>query len=500
MGKFKKKSSKINLKNKKSKYYKQLDIFKKQIDTCEGNDIRKSNDTKQIEMLGKFIKTGNSLNISPWIVITSSLIAEKSTINIMKYCIENGCPWHKDTTLHIADESDDILMKYCIENGCPWHKDTLLTTIIERDTTLLKYCLDNGCPWPEDIIFKCLDDYNINDNLNFCIENGCPWPENTVEYIQMCYDSDIDLFKCNKLRLKDMYLINVKHRFRTWKRYCKFLKKIMDIKELMMCCNKKLHYLKNKPEINNVIDKKQHINIHTITDSILKYYIYEWKMKVYKKQVKRFYKKKSDGILIDNKYFKSKFYLKERLCKFQHYSFFIVWRLYIDKRNIRKLTRKHQELTKINEELEAIKYDLSDRNKKLEAIENDLNVRNKILDERNQSLYVKLKTKCTDLDKMRTRRKHFCNIEIENKKMKSELNILRDKISELNEESCILEKQCDNKIICGICYEHKMDFVRFNTKNNKCNHIYCEECINLMKPDRCPSCRTDITSVLKIYI
>ena len=98
-------------------------------------------------------------------------------IELLKFCIDNGCTVDEETCANAASTSLEIL-KYLHEIGCPWDEMTCEYAATESNLECLKYAHENGCPWDDMSVSSAA----LNDNydvLEYLLKNNCPTGEAT---------------------------------------------------------------------------------------------------------------------------------------------------------------------------------------------------------------------------------------------------------------------------------------------------------------------------------
>lgn len=97
-----------------------------------------------------------------------------------------------------------------------------------------------------------------------------------------------------------------------------------------------------------------------------------------------------------------------------------------------------------------------------------------------------------------TREKIRREKELEKQAQKQFENENKQEIMELNKKYLEIQKNIVNNIeLCGICLDNKAD-----SCTNPCGHLnFCNECINdwFKTNKKCPTCRSEISSIIKVY-
>lgn len=88
---------------------------------------------------------------------------------------------------------------------------------------------------------------------------------------------------------------------------------------------------------------------------------------------------------------------------------------------------------------------------------------------------------------------------IENENIQNMINrIDKQFIKIFGDNDDIMKKYLNNSSLnissCKICYTNKVNFCL-----NPCGHLFCNECLDLLPNNECPTCRKNIISKIKIY-
>ena len=98
-------------------------------------------------------------------------VAVTNNLDYLKWAREvKQCAWDYWTMTWAAYQGNLEMVKYCVENGCPMDA-SVCTHAGHLD--VLKYLREHGCPWDSDTLY-CAHRANQIDCLNYAIEHECP--------------------------------------------------------------------------------------------------------------------------------------------------------------------------------------------------------------------------------------------------------------------------------------------------------------------------------------
>ena len=100
-------------------------------------------------------------------------VANKESLECLKYAKENGCDWSIWTSADAAENGHLECLKYLHENACPWHEYTCAYAAQNGHLECLKYLHENGCPWST-YTCSCATQYGHLECLKYAKDNGCP--------------------------------------------------------------------------------------------------------------------------------------------------------------------------------------------------------------------------------------------------------------------------------------------------------------------------------------
>jgi hypothetical protein len=127
-----------------------------------------------------YLKWAREVKRCAWDQDTIISAASQGNLDMVKYCVENGCPMDAEACSCSAFEGHLDVLKYLHEHGCPWDSDTCRWARAQDHFDCLIYAIQNQCPgfeqqcaWDEDTIISAASQGNL-DMVKYCVENGCP--------------------------------------------------------------------------------------------------------------------------------------------------------------------------------------------------------------------------------------------------------------------------------------------------------------------------------------
>jgi archaellum component FlaC len=85
-----------------------------------------------------------------WDWITSDIAAILGNLEMLKYCVENGCEVHTGTCAEAAKFGNLECLKYLREKNCPWDDQTVQDAHENNHIACLTYAIQQKCPGFED--------------------------------------------------------------------------------------------------------------------------------------------------------------------------------------------------------------------------------------------------------------------------------------------------------------------------------------------------------------
>ena len=105
-------------------------------------------------------------------------VAEAKNLDYLKWAREvKRCAWDQDTIISAASQGDLDMVKYCVENGCPMNARACAYAAEEGHLDVLEYLYEHGCPWNSEtcrLAYEC----DEMECFLYAAANGCPvYPE-----------------------------------------------------------------------------------------------------------------------------------------------------------------------------------------------------------------------------------------------------------------------------------------------------------------------------------
>ena len=102
------------------------------------------------------------------------------------------CDWDYRTSGTAAYLGNLEMMKYCVENGCKVHAGTCAVAAKEGHLECLKYLREKNCPWDHRTVQRARENNHI-ECLNYALANNCPQTEEEFQALQLlALQSDSD--------------------------------------------------------------------------------------------------------------------------------------------------------------------------------------------------------------------------------------------------------------------------------------------------------------------
>jgi hypothetical protein len=95
---------------------------------------------------------------------------------------EKECAWDWQTSGNAAIQGNLDMMKYCVENGCEVEEGTCATAAKYGHLACLKYLFSKNIPWDERVCEQAREKNHI-DVLTYAFRNKCPGYERYEQYI-----------------------------------------------------------------------------------------------------------------------------------------------------------------------------------------------------------------------------------------------------------------------------------------------------------------------------
>jgi len=81
-----------------------------------------------------------------WDYKTSGEAAINGNLDMLKYCVENGCKVHNGTCAEAAKYGNLDCLEYLRSKNCPWDKRTCEQAHEKNHIDVLTYVVKNKCP------------------------------------------------------------------------------------------------------------------------------------------------------------------------------------------------------------------------------------------------------------------------------------------------------------------------------------------------------------------
>ena len=94
----------------------------------------------------EFLKWAREVKNCYWDGWTSYVVILVGSMEMLKYCVENGCPLDKWACVTAAQYGHLEILKYLRANNVPWEASTLRTARKHNKHEILRYAIENKCP------------------------------------------------------------------------------------------------------------------------------------------------------------------------------------------------------------------------------------------------------------------------------------------------------------------------------------------------------------------
>jgi len=95
---------------------------------------------------------------------------------------EKECDWDFMTSAMPAYQGNLDMLKYCVENGCEVHEGTCVAAAKNAHLDCLEYLRSKNCPWDERVC-EVAHEENHMDILTYAVKNKCPGFEECEQFI-----------------------------------------------------------------------------------------------------------------------------------------------------------------------------------------------------------------------------------------------------------------------------------------------------------------------------
>jgi hypothetical protein len=119
-----------------------------------------------------FLKWAREVKQCAWDTDTISQAASQGNLDMVKYCVENGCPMDEEACSNAAKKGHLDVLKYLHEHGCPWDSKTCYYAAGNGHLDVLMYSHGNDCPWDFRTCKKAYR-WGHSDCFEYAFRNGC---------------------------------------------------------------------------------------------------------------------------------------------------------------------------------------------------------------------------------------------------------------------------------------------------------------------------------------
>jgi len=110
-------------------------------------------------------------------------VAETNDLKLLRWVREEKeCDWDYETSGTAAGQGNLDMLKYCVENGCEVHDGTCATAAKNGNLACLEYLRSKNCPWDERVC-KLAHENNHIDVLTYAVKNKCPGFEAYEQFV-----------------------------------------------------------------------------------------------------------------------------------------------------------------------------------------------------------------------------------------------------------------------------------------------------------------------------
>jgi len=116
-----------------------------------------------------------------WDYLTSGAAAILGNLEMLKYCVENGCEVGTRTCVTAAKYGNLDCLKYLHEKNVDWNCRASGAAAILGNLEMLKYCVENGCEVDERVCAVAAKYGNL-ECLKYLREKNVKWNHRTVQF------------------------------------------------------------------------------------------------------------------------------------------------------------------------------------------------------------------------------------------------------------------------------------------------------------------------------
>jgi len=117
-------------------------------------------------------------------------VAQTNDLALLRWVREEKeCDWNWMTSSNAAYLGNLEMLKYCVENGCEVHTGTCADAARNGNLECLKYLREKNVKWSHRTV-QCARENNHIECLNYALANNCPQTEE--EWLALQTDSEED--------------------------------------------------------------------------------------------------------------------------------------------------------------------------------------------------------------------------------------------------------------------------------------------------------------------
>jgi len=110
-------------------------------------------------------------------------VAQTNDLKLLRWVREEKeCAWDWQMSGNVAYQGNLDMLKYCVENGCEVHTGTCALAAKNGHLDCLEYLRSKNCPWDERVC-KEAHENNHMDILTYAVKNKCPGYEAYEQFI-----------------------------------------------------------------------------------------------------------------------------------------------------------------------------------------------------------------------------------------------------------------------------------------------------------------------------
>jgi hypothetical protein len=110
-------------------------------------------------------------------------VAETNDLKLLRWVREEKeCAWDWQTSGNAAYQGNLDMLKYCVENGCDVHEGTCASAAQYGHLDCLEYLRSKNCPWNERVCVFAHENNHI-DVLTYAVKNKAPGFEEYEQFV-----------------------------------------------------------------------------------------------------------------------------------------------------------------------------------------------------------------------------------------------------------------------------------------------------------------------------